>query len=70
MSQPAVSKHLKVLEKAGLITRGTDRQRLPAQLNAAPTKEAIAWLEELKRFWSSSFDQLDDLLEQLENADR
>jgi DNA-binding transcriptional ArsR family regulator len=70
MSQPAVSKHLKVLEKAGLITRGTDRQRRPAQLNAAPMKDAIAWLEEFKQFWSSSFDQLDDLLEQLKNADR
>lgn len=69
MSQPAVSKHLKVLERAGLVTRGTDRQRRPAQLNAAPMKDAIAWLEEFKKFWSSSFDQLDDLLEELKNAD-
>ncbi|MEO9529800.1 metalloregulator ArsR/SmtB family transcription factor [Roseibium sp.] len=69
ISQPAVSKHLKVLEKAGLITRGSDRQRRPARLNAAPMKDAIAWLEEFKRFWSSSFDQLDDLLEELKNAD-
>ncbi|WP_298813583.1 metalloregulator ArsR/SmtB family transcription factor [uncultured Roseibium sp.] len=69
MSQPAVSKHLKVLERAGLIMRGADRQRRPARLNAAPMKEAIAWLEEFKEFWSSSFDQLDDLLMELKNAD-
>jgi hypothetical protein len=53
-----------------LITRGTDRQRRPTQLNSAPMKEAIAWLEEFKRFWSSSFDQLDGLHEQLKTADR
>jgi len=70
MSQPAVSKHLKVLEKAGLITRATDRQRRPARLNAAPMKDAIAWLEEFSRFWTSSFDQLDALLEELKSADR
>ncbi|MBO6510258.1 MAG: winged helix-turn-helix transcriptional regulator [Roseibium sp.] len=69
MSQPAISKHLKVLERAGLVTRGADRQKRPAQLNAAPMKEAIAWLEEFKQFWSSSFDQLDELLEQLKNTD-
>lgn len=69
MSQPAVSKHLKVLERAGLITRASDRQRRPARLNAAPMKTAIAWLEEFSRFWSSSFDQLDDLLKELKNTD-
>jgi DNA-binding transcriptional ArsR family regulator len=69
MSQPAVSKHLKVLEKAGLITRGVERQSRPARLNAAPMKEAIAWLEEFQRFWSSNFDQLDALLEDLKNID-
>ena len=69
MSQPAVSKHLKVLEKAGLVTRGTDRQRRPAKLNAAPMQDAIAWLEEFKRFWTSSFDQLDALLEELKKVD-
>jgi len=69
MSQPAVSKHLKVLEKAGLVSRGTDRQRRPAKLNAAPMQDAVAWLEEFRRFWSSSFDQLDALLEELKNAD-
>lgn len=70
MSQPAVSKHLKVLERAGLVTRGTDRQRRPARLNAAPMKEAVAWLDEFRRFWTSNFDQLDALLEELKNADR
>lgn len=69
MSQPAVSKHLKVLERAGLVMRGADRQRRPARLNAAPMKEAIAWLEEFRKFWSSSFDQLDDLLNELKNTD-
>lgn len=70
MSQPAVSKHLKVLERAGLITRGTDRQRRPARLNAKPMREAVAWLEEFRKFWSSSFDQLDSLLEELKNSDQ
>ncbi|ASP36369.1 helix-turn-helix transcriptional regulator [Labrenzia sp. VG12] len=70
MSQPAISKHLKVLEKAGLVTRGTDRQRRPARLNAAPMQDAIAWLEEFSRFWTSSFDQLDALLEELKSVDR
>ena len=69
MSQPAVSKHLKVLERAGLVTRGMDRQRRPARLNAAPMKEAVAWLEEFSRFWKSSFDQLDALLEELKSVD-
>ncbi len=69
MSQPAVSKHLKVLERAGLITRGADRQRRPAMLNAAPMQEAVVWLEEFRTFWSSSFDQLDALLEKLKNTE-
>ncbi len=70
MSQPAVSKHLKVLERAGLITRGADRQRRPARLNAGPMKDAVAWLEEFRKFWSTSFDQLDSLLEELKNTDK
>ncbi|MEM8704125.1 MAG: metalloregulator ArsR/SmtB family transcription factor [Pseudomonadota bacterium] len=69
MSQPAVSKHLKVLERAGLVMRGADRQRRPARLNAVPMKEAVAWLEEFKSFWSSSFDQLDSLLDELKNTE-
>jgi DNA-binding transcriptional ArsR family regulator len=70
MSQPAVSRHLKVLERAGLIERDIDKQRRPARLNAAPMAAAVRWLEEFKRFWSSSFDQLDGLLDELKNADR
>jgi len=69
MSQPAVSKHLKVLERARLIERDIDKQRRPARLKAAPMAEAVSWLEEFKQFWSSSFDQLDDLLEELKKAE-
>jgi len=66
MSQPAVSKHLKVLERAGLITRAVDQQRRPARLNATPMKDAVAWLEEFRTFWTGSFDQLDGLLADLQ----
>lgn len=68
MSQPAVSRHLKVLERAGLIEREVDRQRRPARLKATPMAAAVSWLDEFKKFWSSSFDQLDGLLEELKNA--
>ncbi len=68
MSQPAVSKHLKVLERAGLIARGHDKQRRPARLEAAPMAAAVAWLEEFRDFWVGSFDQLDGLLEELKEA--
>lgn len=69
ISQPAITKHLKVLERAGLIIRGAERQRRPARLNAAPMKEAVAWLEEFECFWGASFDRLDTLLEDLKAAD-
>ena len=69
MSQPAISKHLKVLERAGLIARGIDRQRRPARLEAAPMAAAVAWLEDFRAFWSSSFDQLDDLLNDLKKTE-
>jgi DNA-binding transcriptional ArsR family regulator len=69
MSQPAVSRHLKVLERAGLIERHVDRQRRPARLKAEPMAVAVSWLEEFKQFWSSSFDQLDGLLEQLKKTE-
>jgi DNA-binding transcriptional ArsR family regulator len=69
MSQPAVSKHLKVLERAGLIERDIDKQRRPARLKAAPMSTAVRWLEEFKQFWSSSFDQLDGLLAELKQAE-
>ena len=69
MSQPAVSKHLKVLERAGLIERDVDKQRRPARLKAEPMATAVRWLEEFEQFWSSSFDQLDGLLEELKNSE-
>src|SRR6188768_2892155 len=59
MSQPAISKHLKVLERAGLITRGRDRQRRPCRLAAEPLAEATAWLMGYREFWEGSFEQLD-----------
>lgn len=68
MSQPAISKHLKVLERAGLIERDVDRQRRPARLKAAPMAEAVQWLEAFRRFWSGSFDQLDGLLDELKQS--
>ena len=68
MSQPAVSKHLRVLERAGLVERGVDKQRRPARLKAQPLAQAVDWLEEFRRFWSSSFDQLDGLLEELKTS--
>ena len=68
ISQPAVSKHLKVLERAGLVDRDIDRQRRPARLKAEPMAAAVTWLEEFRQFWSVSFDQLDGLLEDLKKA--
>lgn len=70
ISQPAVSKHLKVLERAGLIDRDIDEQRRPARLNADNMAIAAEWLETYKKFWTKSFDQLDDLLvEMTQNED-
>ena len=69
MTQPAVSKHLKVLERAGLIERDVDRQRRPARLKAEPMAVAALWLEEFRQFWPASFDQLDGLLEELKKAE-
>lgn len=62
ISQPAVSKHLKVLERAGLIERGIDEQRRPARLKADNMAAAADWLAEFEAFWATSFDQLDDIL--------
>ncbi len=62
MSQPAISKHLKVLERAGLISRGRDAQRRPARLVAGPLADADAWLEGYRRIWEASFHQHDSLL--------
>src|SRR5512139_1647946 len=65
MSQPAVSKHLKVLERAGLVTRGRDAQRRPCRLEARPLAVATEWLETYRRFWASSFLRLDAVLDEL-----
>ncbi|HET6899341.1 MAG TPA: metalloregulator ArsR/SmtB family transcription factor [Vicinamibacteria bacterium] len=65
MSQPAISKHLKVLEKAGLISQGRDAQRRPRRLEAAPLAEANEWLEDYRKFWEVSYEHLDALLEEL-----
>jgi len=65
MSQPAISKHLKVLERAGLISSGLDAQRRPRRLEAKPLAEATEWLEGYRRFWEGSFQRLDALLDQL-----
>jgi DNA-binding transcriptional ArsR family regulator len=66
MSQPAISKHLKVLERAGLISRGQDAQRRPRRLEAAPLAEAAEWLTEYRRFWEGSYERLDALLDELQ----
>jgi len=65
MTQPAISKHLKVLERAGLISRNRDAQRRPSRLEPKPLAEASAWLEQYREFWEASFARLDDLLEEL-----
>ena len=65
ISQPAVSKHLKVLENAGLIARETHAQTRPARLNAEPMQAAVAWLEGFRDNWDKTFDQLDQLLSEL-----
>jgi DNA-binding transcriptional ArsR family regulator len=66
MSQPAISKHLKVLENAGLISRSQDAQRRPRRIEAAPLQEANAWIEEYRQFWERRYDALDELLGQLQ----
>jgi DNA-binding transcriptional ArsR family regulator len=70
MSQPAISKHLKVLERAGLISRGRDAQRRPCRLEAAPLAEAATWIERYRAFWDASFQRLDALLSELKAKDR
>ncbi len=65
MTQPAISKHLKVLERAGLISRGRDAQRRPCRLEAQRLAAANDWLQEYRKFWEQSFERLDLVLEQL-----
>jgi DNA-binding transcriptional ArsR family regulator len=69
MSLPAVSKHLKVLEKAGLITRSRSAQWRPCKLEAGPLEEVWGWVEAYRRFWEQSFDRLDQYLAEIQNGD-
>ena len=69
MSLPAVSKHLKVLENAGLIVRGREAQWRPCRLDAGPLKEAAAWIEDYRRCWEERYDRLEDLLRELQTGD-
>src|SRR5213083_1641768 len=70
MTLPAVSKHLKVLERAGLIARGREAQWRPCRLQAGPLKDAADWLEHYRRFWEQSFARLDDYLRKLQRKGR
>jgi DNA-binding transcriptional ArsR family regulator len=70
MSLPAVSKHLKVLEHAGLITRGREAQWRPCRLEAGPLKDAADWLDHYRRFWEQSFDRLEDYLGELQEKEK
>ncbi|MBA3502244.1 MAG: metalloregulator ArsR/SmtB family transcription factor [Myxococcota bacterium] len=70
MSQPAISKHLKVLERAGLISRGRDAQRRPCRLETAPLREVTDWLERYRDLWDARFDRLDNLLEELKQKEK
>jgi DNA-binding transcriptional ArsR family regulator len=65
ISQPAISKHLKVLERAGLISRGRDAQRRPCRLEPAPLAAANSWIEDYRRFWEGSFERLDVVLDEM-----
>ncbi|MDP4505012.1 metalloregulator ArsR/SmtB family transcription factor [Nonomuraea sp. NBC_00507] len=69
MTQPAISKHLKVLERAGLISRGRDRQRRPCRLRADALKQATDWLEGYRSFWQDRYQSLDTLLDELKERD-
>ena len=69
MSIPAICKHLKVLEGAGLISRGRNAQLRPCRLEAQPLREAVGWIEEFSRFWDTSLNRLDGLLERLQATD-
>jgi DNA-binding transcriptional ArsR family regulator len=69
MSMPAVSKHLKVLERAGLIARGREAQWRPCRLEATPLRDVAAWVEHYRRFWQQSLDRLDDYLQELKKQD-
>jgi len=69
MSMPAISKHLKVLERAGLIVRGREAQWRPCRLRAGPLQDVAGWVEHYRQFWEHSFDRLDDYLRELKKQD-
>jgi DNA-binding transcriptional ArsR family regulator len=69
MSLPAISKHLKVLERAGLIARGREAQWRPCRLEAGPLKDVSKWLEDYRRFWEHSFDRLEDYLREIQQKE-
>ena len=69
MSMPAISKHLKVLERAGLIARGREAQWRPCRLRTAPLRDVAGWVDYYRRFWEVSFDRLDDYLQELKAQD-
>jgi DNA-binding transcriptional ArsR family regulator len=66
MSQPAISKHLKVLETAGLISAGQDANRRPRRIEGGPMQEAAAWLDDYRKFWERRYQALDDLLDEMQ----
>ena len=68
MSLPAISKHLKVLERAGLVSRGRERQWRPARLRATPLKEVAQWTDPYRRFWEERYDRLDEYLDELQGG--
>jgi DNA-binding transcriptional ArsR family regulator len=68
MTQPSISKHLKVLERAGLISRGRSAQFRPCRLEAAPLKDVAAWVDEYRRYWEDNFDRLDTYLHELQSS--
>lgn len=70
MSLPAISKHLKVLERAGLIARGREAQWRPCRLEAEPLKDAADWIEQYRQFWEQSFDRLDEYLQELQAEEK
>lgn len=70
LSQPTISKHLKVLESAGLISRTREAQTRPVRLNATPLKDVEAWLGDFRRFWNESFDRLEDYVEEMKTKEK
>ncbi|AVH64978.1 transcriptional regulator [Nostoc sp. 'Peltigera membranacea cyanobiont' 213] len=70
MSLPAISKHLKVLERAGLIVRGREAQWRPCQIKAQPLKDAVDWIEQYRQFWEQRLDRLDDYLHELQTQEK